>query len=151
MSLGTQTCAKLCKRMQKEEIIDAILTELRKNPKITNLQLAFILKLHRNTVSKYRKFTRENYYKTPQEIVNKIDSRLDDELEAMSHFALLAYRSQLVPKKMEVKEEITEAVKVEIDLSVYSDDEKSILDKAARILDSKSKREFTSIHGENEL
>ena len=98
--------AKLCKRMQKQEIIDAILLQMRKNPKTTNRELSLALKLHRNTISKYRKYIRRNYYKTPEEIVNKIDSRLEDELEAMSHFALLTYRAQLVPKKVEVDQEI---------------------------------------------
>jgi len=70
--------------MQKQEIINAILTLTRQKPRMTNKELSLDLKLHRNTISKYRKFIRQNYYKTPQEIVNKIDSRLDEELEAMS-------------------------------------------------------------------
>jgi len=96
--------------MQKHEIVDSILSLTRKNPKITNRELSLALKLHRNTISKYRKYIRQTYYKTPQEIVNKIDSRLDEELEAMSHFALLTYRSQLVPKKTEVKTEIKKRI-----------------------------------------
>jgi len=104
------TYAKLCKRMQKEEIIDAILVELRKTPKITNRELSLNLKLHRNTISKYRKYIRQNYYKTPEEIVNKIDQRLDEDLETMTHATLLTYRGQLVPKKIEAQsvEEIRE-------------------------------------------
>lgn len=139
---------KLYKRVQKQEIIDAILVEMRKKPKITNMELSINLKLHRHTISKYRKYIRQNYYKTPEEIVNKIDSRLEDELEAMSHFALLTYRAQLVPRKAEIRstQEIHERREISIDLSLYTDDEKSILDKAARLLDRKSKGKSESLH-----
>jgi len=91
--------------MQKNEIIDAILTETRKNPKITNNELSLKLLLHRNTISKYRKYIRQTFHKTPQEIVNKIDSRLDEELNGMSHTTILTYRGQLVPKKIEAQTE----------------------------------------------
>lgn len=42
--------------------------------------------------------------------------------------------------------EVHERKEIAIDISVLSDDEKSILDKAARILDRKSKRKPHSIH-----
>lgn len=50
--------------------------------------------------------------------------------------------------KVEAKTEIQKTVieRHEINLNVYSDDEKSILDKAARLLDSKVKGESTSLH-----
>jgi len=121
--LKPPTYAKLCKHMQKDEIIDAILVTIRQNPKITNQQLALQLKLHRNTISKYRKYIRQNYYKTPEEIVNKIDSRLEDELEAMSHFALLTYRAQLVPRKAEITS--TEEIR-EIKISIHKVDVEAI-------------------------
>ena len=125
------SCAKLFKRVQKNEIIDAMLVELRKEPRITNKKLAFKIKVHRNTISKYRKFIRKNYYKTPQETVNKIDSRLDEELEAMSHFALLMYRSQLVPKKTEFKGEITKKVDVSVDIKALLARYEKIIERAS--------------------
>ena len=100
------TYANQCKPVRKNEIVDTILKLTREKPKITNNELSLTLMLHRNTISKYRKYIRKTYYKTPQEIVNKIDSRLDEELETMNHTALLSYRSQLVPKKTEVNETV---------------------------------------------
>jgi DNA-binding transcriptional regulator LsrR (DeoR family) len=49
-------------------------------------------------------------------------------------------------RKIERKEQIEVSEKVEIDLSVFSDDEKSILDRAARVLEKKSKGKSDSIH-----
>jgi len=140
---------KLYKRIQKQEIIDTILIEMRKNPKITNLQLSMKLKLHRHTISKYRKFIRQNYYKTPQETVNKIDSRLDEELEAMSHFALLMYRGQLVPKKAEIKTEITTEIKQELSVKFdeMPEDEREFCRKIARrYIKTNNQERPTSIH-----
>jgi len=118
--------------MQGNEIVDAILVETRANPKITNLELAFKLKLHRNTISKYRKYIRQTYYKTPQEIVNKIDSRLDEELEAMSHFALLTYRAQLVPKKAEITTEFKGEVKTETNINILLRKYEAIIEGATK-------------------
>lgn len=46
--------------------------------------------------------------------------------------------------RVDIREE--KHVTEEININVFSDDEKSILDKAARILDEKSRREPDSIH-----
>ena len=94
--------------MQGTEIIDAMLVLLRKKPKITNKEISLNLRLHRNTVSKYRKIIRQTYYKTPEEIVNKIDSKLEEDLEAMVHRDLIAYRRVITPQKIEAKTEIRE-------------------------------------------
>jgi len=53
---------------------------------------------------------------------------------------------KMLTRKIERKEQIEVSEKVEIDLSVFSDDEKSILDRAARVLEKKSKRKPDSIH-----
>lgn len=49
-------------------------------------------------------------------------------------------------RKTEIKEEIQVREEIHMDISVFSDDDKSILDQAARILDRKSKRKPDSIH-----
>jgi len=50
--------------------------------------------------------------------VNKIDSRLEEELEAMSHSALLSYRAQLVPSKSEIKGEFKGEIKTATDINI---------------------------------
>lgn len=68
----------------------------------------------------------------------------EDPVEAYRQITKLVRR--MVTQKVEAKEEIIEMKAIHVDISVFSDDEKSILDKAARILDGKSKGESTSIH-----
>jgi len=55
---------------------------------------------------------------------------------------------QTITRRIEARTEIEKTVttKHEININVYNDDEKSILDKAAQLLDRKSKRESTSLH-----
>jgi len=87
--------------VQKPEIIDKILALKRRNPTIQNKELALQLRCHRNTISKYVKYIRKNYVKTPEEIVNKIDDKLDEELEGMTHRDLIQYRRSVTPTKIE--------------------------------------------------
>lgn len=100
--------------MQKTEIIDAILNYKREAPAITNKQLAFKLGLHRNTITKYVKYIRDNIIKTPEEIVNKIDHKLENELEELSHKNLIAYRRALkpAPQHIEAKGDFTQTQRV---------------------------------------
>jgi hypothetical protein len=96
--------------MQKPELLDRIL-EL-KRQRQSNKQIALQLQCHRNTVCKYVKYIRANLVKTSEEIVNKIDDKLEDELERMSHKDLIAYRRALVPERIETKGELTQTQQV---------------------------------------
>lgn len=49
-------------------------------------------------------------------------------------------------RRMELKEEYKEEVTHKLDISVLSENEKSILDNALRVLERKSKRELNQIH-----
>jgi len=54
--------------------------------------------------------------------------------------------ARMVTQKREVKQEIIEEVHEQIDITMYDDTEKTILDKAARLLESKGARKLSDIH-----
>jgi len=54
--------------------------------------------------------------------------------------------ARMVTQKREIKQEITEDIHEQIDVSVYDDSDKSILDKAARLLERKGARESSGLH-----
>ena len=68
----------------------------------------------------------------------------DNKLEVFKEVSRL--KAKRITQRIESKhvEEITEKIKV--DINMYNDAEKSILDKAARLLDRKSQRKPSSIH-----
>lgn len=100
--LETPTCAKLVTPMQKEEWINTFLIEVTLNPKITNKQLVEKYHCHRNTVSKYRNIIRQRQLRTDNEIVNKIDSILEDRLADMEDRDLINYRKAVAPERQEI-------------------------------------------------
>lgn len=93
--------------MRKRELIDEIIKLQREHK--TNKEIAHILKKHRNTISTYVNWLRKNQHFENIDILNRIDSRLNEELEQMTVKNLLAYRYQLVPRQFEgnMKEDIT--------------------------------------------
>ena len=70
--------------------------------------------------------------------------RTVDDVEAFRQATKIMIKD--IVSKAEMKAEIHEKQEVSIDLSLYSDDDKSILDKAAAILNRKGKGESTEIH-----
>ena len=70
----------------------------------------------------------------------------------IQHNPVEAYRQltkllgKTLVQRIEAYEQISLTEKVKIDVNVFSDDEKAILDRAARILEAKSKRKPDSIH-----
>lgn len=91
-ALGLPTKAKIGRTMQKEEWINTILTEIIINPKITNQTLAEKYGVNRNSISHWRNTIRKRQKITNYEIVNKIDSILEDRLTNMEDRDLIAYR-----------------------------------------------------------
>ena len=78
-------------------------------------------------------------------VSDKVLKALEDEKESKIILQYgLPFLAKAIPQQIETKEERIE--KHEINVNVYNDDEKSILDKAARLLDRKSKDQSTSIH-----
>jgi len=71
-------------------------------------------------------------------------ARDNDPIEAYRQIAKIV--AKMVTRKAEMKAEIHEKKEISIDLSLYSDDDKSILDKAAAILNRKGEGESTKIH-----
>lgn len=104
--------AKKCKRVQKDEVVEAILQLKRKNPRATNKEMAIQLRCHRNTISKYLNYIRRTYIKTPEEMTNLIDNRLEEEINDMHVRDLISLRNQLVPKEQHVIGEMTETQRV---------------------------------------
>jgi hypothetical protein len=100
-----------------------VLKLLRQDKNIT--EIASLTGRHPNTVSKYVEYIRVNYIRDPQEIVNKIDDKLNEELEGMTNYELIAYRKAITPQKIESKElvKIDERKTVEITatLQTYED------------------------------
>ena len=86
------THAEPCKQVQKEEWINCILTDITQNPKVTNNELAAKYQVPRNRISHYRNIIRKRQRTTNFEIVNKIDSILEDILLEMEPRDLIAYR-----------------------------------------------------------
>lgn len=72
------------------------------------------------------------------------DIKKEDTVLAFQEIAKLV--GKMLTRKIEKREQIEFREKVEIDLNVFSDDEKSILDHAARLLEEKSKGKTGSIH-----
>ena len=62
----------------------------------------------------------------------------------LAYMVMARLYAKAIPTRIE--ETIKEDSHKQIDINVYNDAEKSILDRAARILDSKSERESSSIH-----
>jgi hypothetical protein len=106
--MQTLTDAKPCRAVQKEEWITTIQQETILNPKITNNDLAEKYGVHRNRISKYRNILRKRQLRESLEIVNKIDSILEDHLADMEDRDLITYRKQLIPQQIEMKADIRE-------------------------------------------
>lgn len=70
--------------------------------------------------------------------------RTVDDVEAFRQATKIMIKD--IVSRAEMKATIHERKEVTIDLSLYSDEDKSILDKAAAILNRKSKRDFREIH-----
>jgi len=70
--------------------------------------------------------------------------RDNDPIEAYRQVAKIV--AKMVTRKAELKKEILERKEIHIDLKVFSDDDKSILDKAAAILNRKGKGKSNQIH-----
>lgn len=70
--------------------------------------------------------------------------RTVDDIEAFRQATKIIIKTMIA--KAEMKAEIHEKKEVTINLKVFSDDDKSILDKAAAILNRKSKGESATIH-----
>jgi hypothetical protein len=111
----------------------------------TQLEMSMVLGLRRETIN--RKMQR--WVQTPDfeawlkqawlEKYRKVSNRVAFE-------ALTRILARMVTQKREVKEEITKSVQEEISINVFTDDEKSILDRAARLLDSKGARKPSDLH-----
>lgn len=111
----------------------------------TQEEMAKELSLRRETVNrKIRRWVQtedfETWLKTAWlERYAKVD-------DAKAFEALTQLVGKMLTRKIEKKEQIAIAEKFEIDLNVFNDDEKSILDRAARILEQKSQRKSDSFH-----
>ena len=111
----------------------------------SQLEMSIALGLRRETVN--RKIQRwvqtedfETWLKTAWvEKYQKVDDRT-------AFDALTKLLGKMVTQKREIKQEITEDIHEQIDVNIYNDDEKSILDRAARLLERKGTRESSGLH-----
>jgi len=85
--------------VRNEELTLQILGLLRKGK--TQKQISFKLRKHRNTIYRHVKRIREQKLYHVEEIVNKIDNKLTDELDEMIHRDLIAYRRILAPPQID--------------------------------------------------
>ena len=67
-------------------------------------------------------------------------------IEAYKEISKIVGKMVTQKRELSIDETLTEKTELKIDLSVLSNDDKSILDKAARILDSTSKRRLSDLH-----
>ena len=86
------------------EITHQILKYLRQGK--TNNDIASLVNRHRNTITAHIKWLRKHQIYGDEETLNKIDDRLNNEINSMSVTALLSWRGQLVPKRIESKSDI---------------------------------------------
>ncbi len=111
----------------------------------TQLDMSLSLKLRRETVN--RKIAR--WVQTPDfEVWLKTAwvekyQKVDDET---AFDALTKLLGKMVTQKREVTEQVDIKEHIEINMNVLTDDDKSILDKAARILERQSQRRPDSLH-----
>lgn len=120
---------------KSEEYIKTVLGLLRQNKKI--VEIAELTNRHRNTVGRYVRYIRENLVRPPQEIVNKIDDKLQEELENMTNYELIAYRKAITPQKIESKSE-TKIVhtREKLDIREWTEDERNYIQRIANKIKS---------------
>jgi len=87
------------------EVTHRILKLLREGK--TQVKIASIVSRHPNTITNHVKWLRAHQLYGDEETLNKIDDRLNDELNNMSIPSLLSWRGQLVPKRIESTSELT--------------------------------------------
>jgi hypothetical protein len=90
---------------------------------MTQKQIAFKLNKHRNTIYKHVKRINNQRLYSIEEIVNKIDSRLQNEIDLMSHRDLIMYRRATAPAPITTETSITGPV------ILKWEDESSLKDK----------------------
>jgi len=114
----------------------------------TETEIAPQLSVSRETIVRDVRWLKEYIAYDFTLITNEIMQSLHARIDNMEDRDLIAFLGKLIPHKIEAHtlEETHEIKEVHIDLNVFSDDEKSILDKAARILDGKSKGKSSAIH-----
>jgi hypothetical protein len=111
----------------------------------SQVEMSVALKLRRETVN--RKIQRwvqtsdfEVWLKTAWvEKYQKVDDRT-------AFDALTKLLGKMVTQKREVTEQVDVREHIKIDMNVLSDDDKSILDRAARLLESKGAKRSSNIH-----
>ena len=124
--------------MKKERIND-ILNLMRQRK--TNIEMADILQCHPNTISKYVNYIRNNLVRDPSEIVNKIDDKLDEEMEAMTHRNLISYRKAVTPTRIEQKSETELRGELKLEVPTLEGfNEQAISAVVENFLDSEARR-----------
>lgn len=115
---------------------------------LTEQRIADKLDYHRNTIVRDVRWLKQHIFYDWTLITNEIMEELQTRIGDMSDRDLIIFLSKLIPQKIEshTLQEVKVEAKHDIDLNVFSDDEKSILDKAAAILDRKSKGKSDSLH-----
>jgi len=111
----------------------------------SQLEMSVKLKLRRETVN--RKIARwvqtrdfEIWLKTAWvEKYQKVDDRT-------AFDALTKLLGKMVTQKREITEQVDVREHIKIDMNVLSDDDKSILDRAARLLESKGAKRSSDLH-----
>jgi len=129
------------------EFIHVVLKWLRKGKK--QREIAELTGRHYNTIYKYVKYIRTNLVRSPEETVNKIDSRLDEELEQMTHHDLIAWRRAITPQKIEAQTEFKGEMKKEytFNFNELPEDEREFCRRIARkYIKANNKERSASIH-----
>jgi len=107
MTWRQQESAEKCENVQKlsPELLGTILELLRQGK--TNKEIAVLTLKHRNTVSKYVNYLRQNVVYDFPLIINEILSKLQTRVEQMTDHDLIAFLDKLLPDKIEDKHEGT--------------------------------------------
>lgn len=115
------------------EVTHQILKYLREGKK--HVEIAELVHRHPNTITAHVKWLRSNQLYGDKETLNKIDDRLKDEINSMPTHLLLSWRSQLVPKRLETKEEITMKKEIPlVDFRNISPEEREEINKITKRL-----------------
>jgi hypothetical protein len=113
------------------DLLSTILDLMRQKKK--QVEMAQITGKHKNTIWKYVKHIRSQQVYEDHLIVNKIDNRLANEINTMPYNALLMWRGQIVPKRIESTSELTVHKEVKpLDVRQWSTDERDEITRVVR-------------------
>ena len=135
------TMSQLSPKQRRQIIRESIL-------EYSTQQIAEMCHVHKRTILRdiaewkreggFEEFLMDEFFRS----YPKIKSEFPD--KAFDRLCYLLART--MTQKREVKQEVTEDIHEQIDITIYGETEKAILDKAARILESKGARKLSDIH-----